>query len=38
MYSKDMLPNELADRGRMIEQRQEERSLFQGNCFSGAKD
>lgn len=23
MYSKDMLPNELADRGRMIEQRQD---------------
>lgn len=33
-----MLPNELADRGGMIEHRQEERSLFQGDCFSGAKD
>jgi len=30
--------NELADRGRMIKQRQEERSLFfEGGCLSGAK-
>lgn len=31
-------PDELADRRRMKEQKQKERSLFQGNSFSGAKD